>query len=105
MKDALAVFGTVFVIGEQARHGADHEARQQCPVGAAHGGDAREAVVMGVKAGLDPRVMIDVINCRLRPQHRNARTNSRKAILPRTFDLGFATALMLKDVRLCACRR
>jgi 3-hydroxyisobutyrate dehydrogenase-like beta-hydroxyacid dehydrogenase len=58
-----------------------------------------EAVVMGVKAGLDPAIMIDVINA---SSGRNTATTDKfpKAILPRTFNLGFATALMTKDVRL-----
>ena len=58
-----------------------------------------EVVVMGVKAGLDPGVMIDVLNA-----GSGATSASRdkfpRAILPRTFDYGFATALMVKDVRL-----
>jgi 3-hydroxyisobutyrate dehydrogenase-like beta-hydroxyacid dehydrogenase len=58
-----------------------------------------EAVVMGVKAGLNPAIMIDVINA---GSGRNTASTDKfpKAILPRSFDLGFATALMLKDVRL-----
>jgi hypothetical protein len=58
-----------------------------------------EVIVMGVKAGLDPGVMIDVLNA-----GSGATSASRdkfpRAILPRTFDYGFATALMVKDVRL-----
>lgn len=58
-----------------------------------------EVVVMGVKAGIDPAVMIDVLNA-----GSGATSASRdkfpRAILPRTFDYGFATGLMLKDVRL-----
>lgn len=58
-----------------------------------------EAVVMGVKAGLDPAVMIDVLNA-----GSGGTTASRdkfpRSILPRTFDFGFATGLMVKDVRL-----
>lgn len=58
-----------------------------------------EAVVMGVKAGLDPAVMIEVLNA-----GSGATSASRdkfpRAILPRTFDYGFATGLMVKDVRL-----
>jgi 3-hydroxyisobutyrate dehydrogenase-like beta-hydroxyacid dehydrogenase len=59
-----------------------------------------EAVVMGVKAGLDPSIMVDVIN---HGSGRNTATTDKfpKAVIPRKFDLGFATALMLKDVRLC----
>ncbi|MGB0436353.1 MAG: NAD(P)-dependent oxidoreductase [Mycobacterium sp.] len=58
-----------------------------------------EAMVMGVKSGLDPGVMLDVLNA-----GSGATTASRdkfpRAILPRTFDYGFATGLMVKDVRL-----
>jgi 3-hydroxyisobutyrate dehydrogenase-like beta-hydroxyacid dehydrogenase len=58
-----------------------------------------EVVVMGVKAGLDPSVMIEVLNA-----GSGATSASRdkfpRAILPRTFDYGFATGLMVKDVRL-----
>ncbi|BCZ22871.1 NAD(P)-dependent oxidoreductase [Mycobacterium senriense] len=58
-----------------------------------------EVVVMGVKAGLNPGVMIEVLNA-----GSGATSASRdkfpRAILPRTFDYGFATGLMLKDVRL-----
>jgi 3-hydroxyisobutyrate dehydrogenase-like beta-hydroxyacid dehydrogenase len=59
-----------------------------------------EAVAMGVKAGLDAAVMIDVINA----GSGRSRASDQKfpqSILPRTFDYGFATGLMLKDVRLC----
>ncbi len=58
-----------------------------------------EVVVMGVKAGLDPGVMIEVLNA-----GSGATSASRdkfpRAILHRTFDYGFATGLMVKDVRL-----
>jgi 3-hydroxyisobutyrate dehydrogenase-like beta-hydroxyacid dehydrogenase len=59
-----------------------------------------EAVVMGVKAGLDPKVMLDVINA---SSGRNSATEDKfpKSVLPRTFDFGFATGLSFKDVRLC----
>ena len=59
-----------------------------------------EAVAMGVKAGLDAAVMIDVINA----GSGRSRASDQKfpqSILPRTFNYGFGTALMLKDVRLC----
>jgi len=59
-----------------------------------------EAMAMGVKAGLDPRVLIDIINA---SSGRNSATQDKfpRAILPRTFDFGFATGLSYKDVRLC----
>jgi hypothetical protein len=58
-----------------------------------------EAVVMGVKAGLDAEVMIDVLNAGSGGTHAS-RDKFPRAVLPRTFDYGFATGLMVKDVRL-----
>src|SRR5712671_1253652 len=59
-----------------------------------------EAVVMGVKSGLDPAVMIDVINAGS-GLNTASRDKFPRSVLPRTFDFGFATGLMVKDVRLC----
>jgi 3-hydroxyisobutyrate dehydrogenase-like beta-hydroxyacid dehydrogenase len=58
-----------------------------------------EAAVMGVKAGLDPQVVIDVLNAGSGGTHAS-RDKFPRAVLPRTFDYGFATGLMVKDVRL-----
>lgn len=58
-----------------------------------------EVVVMGVKAGLDPSVMIDVINAGSGATNAS-RDKFPNSILPRSFDYGFATGLMVKDVRL-----
>jgi 3-hydroxyisobutyrate dehydrogenase-like beta-hydroxyacid dehydrogenase len=59
-----------------------------------------EAVAMGVKAGLDPAVLVEIINA---GSGRNSATQDKfpKAILPGTFDFGFATGLSYKDLRLC----
>ena len=59
-----------------------------------------EAMVMGVKAGLDPRVMLDVINS---GTGRNTATEDKfaRAVLPRLFNLGFTVGLMTKDLKLC----
>ncbi|NML47428.1 NAD(P)-dependent oxidoreductase [Ramlibacter sp. G-1-2-2] len=59
-----------------------------------------EATVLGVKAGLDPDVMLRVLN---RGSGRNICTEERwhKHVLNRKFDNGFANGLMRKDVRLC----
>jgi hypothetical protein len=58
-----------------------------------------EAVAMGVKAGLDPDIMIDVLNA---ASGRNSATQDKfpRAILPRRFDAGFSTGLMVKDLKL-----
>lgn len=58
-----------------------------------------EAVVMGTKAGLDAQVMIDVLNTGSGATHAS-RDKFPRAVLPRTFDYGFATGLMTKDVLL-----
>lgn len=59
-----------------------------------------EVMAMGVKAGLDARVLIDIINA---SSGRNSATQDKfpRAILPGTFDFGFTTGLSHKDVRLC----
>ena len=55
---------------------------------------------MGVKAGLDAKVLIDIINA---SSGRNSATQDKfpRAVLPGTFDFGFTTGLSYKDVRLC----
>ncbi len=59
-----------------------------------------EALAMGVKAGLNPRVLLDIINA---SSGRNSATQDKfpRAVLTGTFDFGFATGLLQKDVRLC----
>jgi len=59
-----------------------------------------EAMAMGVKAGLDPEVLIDIINA---GSGRNSASQDKfpRSVLPGTFDFGFATGLSYKDVRLC----
>ncbi len=58
-----------------------------------------EAISMGVKAGLDARTMIDVINV---STGRNSATMDKfpKAILPRSFDYGGPLSVGEKDVEL-----
>jgi len=100
VKDALAVFGRVFVIGEKPGMAQTMKLANNFLSATAMAATA-EAVAMGVKAGLDPKVMIDVINA---GSGRSTASDQKfpQSILPRTFDYGFATGLMLKDVRLCA---
>jgi 3-hydroxyisobutyrate dehydrogenase-like beta-hydroxyacid dehydrogenase len=58
-----------------------------------------EAVVFGVKAGLDPQVMIDVLNA---GSGRSSASEDKfpRSVLNRRFDFGFTTALIYKDLRL-----
>ncbi|MEI8274498.1 MAG: NAD(P)-dependent oxidoreductase [Hyphomicrobiales bacterium] len=99
VKGALGIFGTVFVVGNQPGMAQTMKLANNFLSATAMAATS-EAVVMGVKAGLDPAIMIDVINA---GSGRNTASSGKfpNAILPRTFDAGFATALMLKDVRLC----
>ena len=59
-----------------------------------------EAVTLGVKAGLDPKLMIDIFNA---SSGRNTATETKfpNSVLTRKFDGGSGSALMFKDVRLC----
>jgi len=59
-----------------------------------------EAMVMGVKAGLDPQQVVDCINA---GTGKNSATEDKipRFVIPRTFNLGFAIGLLNKDVRLC----
>jgi 3-hydroxyisobutyrate dehydrogenase-like beta-hydroxyacid dehydrogenase len=59
-----------------------------------------EAVAMGVKAGLDPNQMVDVLNA---GSGRNSATldKMKQFVISRTFGLGFSIGLLNKDVRLC----
>ena len=59
-----------------------------------------EALVMGVKAGLDPAVMVDVFNA---SSGRNDSTMNKvpRSILNRRFDKSMKQRLLYKDVKLC----
>ena len=59
-----------------------------------------EAFALGAKAGLDPDIMVNVINAGS-GANTAVRDKFPKAVLTRTFDYGFRTELMYKDVRLC----
>ena len=98
-KPALDVIGKVFFIGEKPGSAQTMKLANNFLSATAMVATS-EAVVMGVKSGLDPAIMIDVIN-----SGSGLNTASRdkfpRSVLPRTFDFGFATGLMVKDVRLC----
>jgi len=61
---------------------------------------AAEALAMGVKAGVDPAAMLEVLNA---SSGRNSATQDKipRHVLNRRFDFGFSNALSFKDVRLC----
>src|SRR3982074_202780 len=99
VKPALDVIGKVFFIGEKPGSAQTMKLANNL-LSATAVGATSEAVVMGVKSGLDPAVMIDVINAGS-GMNTASRDKFPRAILPRSFDFGFATGLMVKDVRLC----
>ena len=99
IKPALGVIGKVFFIGEKPGAAQTMKLANNF-LSATAVVATSEAVVMGVKAGLDPAVMIDVINAGS-GMNTASRDKFPRAILPRSFDFGFATGLMVKDVRLC----
>jgi 3-hydroxyisobutyrate dehydrogenase-like beta-hydroxyacid dehydrogenase len=99
LKPVLDIIGKVFFIGEKPGAAQTMKLANNFLSATAIVATS-EAVVMGVKAGLDPAVMIDVINAGS-GLNTASRDKFPKSVLPRTFDFGFATGLMVKDVRLC----
>lgn len=95
----LAVFGQVIHVGEKAGLAQTMKLVNNLMSVAALA-ITSEGMVMGVKAGLDPRVMLDVLNA---SSGRNSATADKfpRAVIPRTFDFGFTTGLSMKDIRLC----
>jgi 3-hydroxyisobutyrate dehydrogenase-like beta-hydroxyacid dehydrogenase len=95
----LSVIGKVFWVGERAGLGQTMKLCNNL-LSATAISITSEALVLGTKAGLDPAVMLDVINA---GSGRNTATADKfpRCVLPRKFDFGFATDLLYKDVRLC----
>ena len=98
VKAALGVIGKVFFIGEKPGSGQTMKLANNFLSATAMVATS-EAVVMGVKSGLDPAVMVDVINAGS-GMNTASRDKFPRSVLPRSFDFGFATGLMVKDVRL-----
>jgi len=99
LEPVLKTFGKVFHLGEIAGQAQTMKLANNLLAAAAIAVSS-EAMVMGVKAGLDPKTMLDVLNA---GSGRNSATQDKfpRAVLPGTFDFGFATGLSYKDVRLC----
>jgi 3-hydroxyisobutyrate dehydrogenase-like beta-hydroxyacid dehydrogenase len=99
LEPMLAVFGKVFFIGERPGMGQTMKLANNLLSATAMAATA-EAVVFGVKSGLDPAVMCDVINA---GSGRNTASMDKvpRQVITRKFAQGFATGLMYKDVRLC----
>jgi hypothetical protein len=99
LESTLEIFGKPFHLGESAGQAQTMKLANNLLAAAAIALTS-EAMVMGVKAGLDPKVMLEVLNA---GSGRNSASQDKfpRAILPGTFDFGFATGLSYKDVRLC----
>ena len=99
VKPVMDVIGKVFHVGKNPGQGQTMKLMNNL-LSATAMAITSEAVVMGVKAGLDPKQIIDVLNA---GSGRNSATQDKfpRCVLPRTFDFGFAIGLLNKDVRLC----
>jgi 3-hydroxyisobutyrate dehydrogenase-like beta-hydroxyacid dehydrogenase len=99
LEAVLKNFGKVFHLGEGAGQAQTMKLANNLLAAAAIAVSS-EAMVMGVKAGLNPKTMLDVINA---GSGRNSATQDKfpRSVLPGIFDFGFATGLSYKDVRLC----
>jgi 3-hydroxyisobutyrate dehydrogenase-like beta-hydroxyacid dehydrogenase len=95
----LKVFGRLFHTGEKPGLAQSAKLANNLLAATALAATS-EVMAMGVKSGLDARVLIDIINA---SSGRNSATQDKfpRAVLPGTFDFGFATGLSYKDVRLC----
>jgi len=92
------VFGKVFIVGEQAGQGQLLKLLNNMLSTTAFA-ITSEAFVAGVKGGLDPQVMMDVINA---GSGKNGATLDKfpKHVLPGTFDFGFPVSSVCKDIGL-----
>jgi 3-hydroxyisobutyrate dehydrogenase-like beta-hydroxyacid dehydrogenase len=94
----LAHLGRVFFVGERPGMGQTMKLANNLLSATALAATS-EVLVFGVKSGLDPSAMIAVLNA---GSGRNSATEDKfpRTILPRTFDTGFTTGLMYKDLKL-----
>ncbi|HEY7483279.1 MAG TPA: NAD(P)-dependent oxidoreductase [Streptosporangiaceae bacterium] len=98
VRPVLDVLGNVFHVGTQPGLGQTMKLANNYLSATALAATS-EAVVFGVKAGLDPEVMIDVFNS---GTARNSATTDKfpRSVLTRKFAHGFTTELMYKDLQL-----
>jgi 3-hydroxyisobutyrate dehydrogenase-like beta-hydroxyacid dehydrogenase len=99
LRPVLDVIGKVFYVGIEPGMGQMMKLVNNLLTATAIAATS-EAMVLGVKAGLDPATMLDVINA---GSGRNTASMDKfpRSVLPRTFKHGFAMDLMYKDVALC----
>jgi 3-hydroxyisobutyrate dehydrogenase-like beta-hydroxyacid dehydrogenase len=99
VEPVLKNFGKIFYTGEQPGLAQTAKLANNLMAAAAVV-ITSEAVAMGVKGGLDAKILIDIINA---SSGRNSASQDKfpRSVLPGTFDFGFTTGLSYKDVRLC----
>jgi 3-hydroxyisobutyrate dehydrogenase-like beta-hydroxyacid dehydrogenase len=99
VKPLLEVIGKVFIVGDTAGQGQVMKVLNNL-LSATAMAATTEAMIVGAKAGLDARTMIDVLNA---SSGRNTATTDKfpRSVLDRSFDFGFRTVLLHKDVKLC----
>jgi 3-hydroxyisobutyrate dehydrogenase-like beta-hydroxyacid dehydrogenase len=99
VRPLLALFGKTFHVGEGAGQAQTMKLVNNMLSVVALAATS-EGMAMGVKAGLDPAVMLEVLNA---SSGKNSATTDKmpRAVLSGTFDFGFATQLSLKDMKLC----
>lgn len=99
VKPILEVLGKIFVVGTQPGQGQTMKLLNNL-LSATAMAITSEAMVMGVKAGLDPSLIVDVFNA---GTARNSATQDKikQHVISRTFSYGFGIGLLNKDIRLC----
>ncbi len=99
VKPVLEVLGKIFVVGTEPGQGQTMKLLNNL-LSASAMAITSEAVVMGVKAGLDPSLIIDVFNA---GTARNSATQDKikQHVISRSFSYGFGIGLLNKDIRLC----
>lgn len=98
LKPILSHLGKVFFLGTKPGMGHTMKLLNNI-LSATAMAISSEAVVTGVKAGLDPKTICDVINS---GTGRNSATEDKipRLVFPRKFNGGFAVGLLNKDIRL-----
>ena len=98
LEPLLQAIGKPFHMGEAPGAGQTMKLVNNL-LGAVAIGVTAEGMAFGIKQGLDPARMIEVLN---QSTGINSATRDKwpKSVLPRSFDFGFAAALSLKDTKL-----
>jgi 3-hydroxyisobutyrate dehydrogenase-like beta-hydroxyacid dehydrogenase len=99
VKPILEVLGKIFVVGTQPGQGQTMKLLNNL-LSASAMAITSEAMAMGVKAGLDPALVVDVFNA---GTARNSATQDKikQHVISRKFSYGFGIGLLNKDIRLC----